>query len=66
MLGDVECVYECDEYPGDRDPERGALGADSVAVREADAAFANGLCCGNMVRGDVSVDSRRDGCITGS
>lgn len=56
MLGEVEWLYEFEEYPGDLEPSCGTVGAVRVVVRAAGCAIANGLGGGIMVRGDCPLD----------
>lgn len=56
VLGDVEWLYECDEYPGDRDPVKGRVGAARAMVRADGGTIANGFGGGIIVWGDLAVD----------
>lgn len=49
MLGEVEWLYECEEYPGDLEPVVGTLGAVRVVVRAPGGTIANGFGGGTMV-----------------
>jgi hypothetical protein len=49
-------VYECEEYPGDLEPNGGRLGAARVVVRATGCAMAKGFGGGTIVCGDPPLE----------
>lgn len=56
VLGEVEWLYEFDEYPGDLEPVKDRLGAAREVVRTDGAVIEKGFAGGTMVGGDSPIE----------
>jgi hypothetical protein len=60
VLGEVEWLYEFEEYPGDLEPKCGMWGALRVVVRTTGCVMANGVGGGTMVCRDSPTEPGGD------